>query len=209
MTDELMREVDDDIRRERLQRLWVQYRTPFLLVVGLLVVGLIGLNFWTSHQRAQAGEAMLALDRATTLLQKGKADGAIAQLHALEPNSTRERHDLVLWWLGRAYDQAGQTDAAVKQWHALASHPQGSDLLWRDLACLRLLQDGATVPENCASDGASPLRAQRREAVAAQRWQQGDVNDARRMLQAVADDANAPSGQRSRAARLLAAMGEK
>ena len=58
MTDSLLREVDEDMRQERMRAMWRRYRVPLLSIVVLLVVVTAGMSLWRDHKSAQAGAAM-------------------------------------------------------------------------------------------------------------------------------------------------------
>ena len=84
MSDEsLFREVDEEVRAERFQKLWKQYGAYVAgaaIGVVLAVAGIKGWQYWQIQQAEAAGEQYLA---AVTLLNAGKkeeADEALANL---------------------------------------------------------------------------------------------------------------------------------
>ena len=54
--DSLIREVNEDLQRERLQKLWEQYNGVILVVAAAIVLGVGGFK-WMEHRRQSAAEA--------------------------------------------------------------------------------------------------------------------------------------------------------
>jgi len=204
--DALLREVDDDLRAERMQRLWQQYRQPFFIVVGLLVAFVAGTSIWEEQQAKKAGAALLKLDAGILLLQKDKPKAAADQFAMLAEESTGELHDVAQLWQARALASADQAEASLNLLKGIAEKPAGKDLVWRDMACLRLQAANVEAPKACASTEASPLRATRLEWQAALLWKDGKTDEAKKLLAVIADDKNATSEQRARAASLQRAL---
>lgn len=208
MSDELLREVEEDIRRERLEKLWKRYRAPVLTAVAVLVLGTAGASFWQDHQQKKAGEAMQQLAQGVQAFEKGDMKIAADQFGALAASHGGEVRDIARLWQGRAQQASDQNEAALKSWRALAEKPEATDLLWRDMACLRLMSaEVADLPAGCISAQASPLAGQRQEWQAARLWQEGKTEEARTLLTALSSDATASPQQRARASRLLSALG--
>src|SRR5262245_3538808 len=54
--DQLAREVDEELRREQLLKLWEQYGTYMIVVAALIIVGVGGIKYY-QHRNAVAAEA--------------------------------------------------------------------------------------------------------------------------------------------------------
>ncbi len=209
MNDEVMREIDQDVRREKMQRLWKQYRKPLIGVVILLVIITAGSSIYGDYKSKKAGEAMFALDSAIQKLQQGNAKQAATDFAALADDGNGELRDIARLWQARAQAMSDNAKGALATLNDVASKPAGSDLIWRDMACLRLLAANADAPKACASTSDSPLRAQRLEWRAALLWEQGKTEEASVLLRSIADDEATPDSQRERARRLLRALPAK
>lgn len=209
MHDQVLREIDEDLRNERLRKFWKQYRTPILIGVALLIAITAGSSIWQDYQSRRAGEAMVKLDAAIQQLQKGDASAAVGNFAKLGKESNGELRDMSLLWQARAEAQANQADAAVRTLSTLASKPAGKDLVWRDMACLRLMAANADTPKACAAPSNSPLKSQRLEWHAALLWQQGKQDEASVLLRTIVDDEATPPSQRERAKRLMRALPAK
>ena len=67
--DGLLREVEEELRRERLEKIWKQYGTYFIAAAGRDRSGVLGFKYWENHKdyhRAGSGaryeEAMLLVN---------------------------------------------------------------------------------------------------------------------------------------------------
>ncbi len=175
----------------------------------LLIAVTAGSSIWEDYQSKKAGEAMAKLDTAIQQLQKGDAADAAANFAKLAKESDGELHDMALLWQARAQAMANNADAAVQTLGELATKAKGKDLVWRDMACLRLMAANADAPAACASTANSPLKSQRHEWHAALLWQEGKQDEARVLLRTIMDDDAAPASQRERAKRLMRALPAK
>lgn len=204
--DTLLREVDEDVRRDKMQALWKQYRKPFFLAIGLLVAVTAGHSIWSDHQEKRAGESMLVLDRGIVAYEAGDYKKAAGVFTALAEKNSGELNDLARWWQARALTASEDAKQALAVLHGLADKPAGRDMLWRDLACLQLMGAGVDAPKPCSSTADSPLVTQRLEWQAANLWLAGDAKAARAILEPMASDQALSGAQRARAAQLNAAL---
>ncbi len=74
--DTLMREVQEELRRERMEQLWKQYGTYFLVAAIVLVIGVGAYQFNHSRQVAAARAAGAAFENADFLVEEKKVDEA-------------------------------------------------------------------------------------------------------------------------------------
>jgi hypothetical protein len=51
---DIFREVDEDLRRDRLEKIWKRYGAAFVGAVLLIVAGTAGFVAWRNHQQAEA-----------------------------------------------------------------------------------------------------------------------------------------------------------
>ena len=85
---DIFHEVDEEVRRERLQKLWERYGTYFIALAVLVVLGVgawRGYQWWQDKQAAAAGAKFEA---ALVLSQQGKhseAEAAFAEIAAKAP----------------------------------------------------------------------------------------------------------------------------
>ncbi len=211
----LFREVDDDLRQEKLFRLWKTYGTWVIAGCVALVVGVGAFEGWQAYDessRRQAGErfnAFLALAASDPVA----ADGAFRSLAEDGPQGYR-----LLAQLQRAalLAREGDIEATIAAYEHVSAMTE--DRLYGDLALVlaamvemrgeidageagRIL---ARLEPLTADD--RPWRYTARELVAHLALRAGDRAKARTMLAALAEDALAPPGLRQRAGEALAAL---
>src|SRR5262245_43760596 len=143
--DSLLREVDEELRRERLLKLWEQYGTYILAAAVLFVAGVGGYKYF-EHRRAQAAEAagarMAVAARNTAQNKTAEAQKALDDLVATGPSGYAVLARLRLAAAERA---AGKTAEAAAAYEAISA-ASGIDALLADYARLQaamLRLDGA------------------------------------------------------------------
>ena len=145
---DIFQEVDEEVRRERLQKLWDRYGYLLIALCVLIVAGVGGWRGYQYWQAKKAGESAVAYEQAVRLAEAGKhkdADAAFARIASGGSNGYR-----VLARLREAAELA-QTDrkAAVAAYDALAEDKNAGPVI-DDLAAVRagvLLVDSAPYPE--------------------------------------------------------------
>jgi hypothetical protein len=207
---DIFNEVDEEVRRERLQKLWERYSIYLIAIAVLIVVGIAawrGYEYWQAKKAAVAGTAF---ESALTLSESGKhaeAEAAFAKVAAEAPAGYR-----TLARLQAAAELSVDKPAdAVKAYDALAADSSLGPTL-QDLAALRaamLLVDKTPLAEltRRLSPLAAPDRTFRhsaRELLALSAWHNHDFTAARRYIDMIATDADAPPGARARAEVLSA-----
>jgi hypothetical protein len=214
---DIFREVDEEVRREQLKKVWERYGT-YIAVGCVLVIAAVGAwrgyEWWQTKRAAEAGAAF---EQAVTLAEAGKHQDAEAAFAKLASDGTAGYR--VLARLREAAELA-PTDrkAAVKAYDEIAADKSAGTVI-QDLASVRagfLLVDGASYDEMRArlepATGADRVfRHSARELLALSAWKQGDMAAARRWTEMIATDPQTPQGTRSRAellSELIAARGK-
>jgi len=204
--DSLLREVDDAVRHDRMLALWQRYRQPLFAAAIALVVATAGGSVWNGYQEKKAGESMQQFAIAQAQYDAGAyKDAADSFATTADIALKGELRDLAQLWEARALEAGGKKNAAVKRLEELATNPQGGDLVWRDLACLRLVGIDSSKTA-CLKDGASPLAGERDLVRAAVLWQDGKADEAAALLTKLANDPNANDSVRTRAQQYLSAV---
>lgn len=208
--DTLLREVDEALRADRVANLWQEYRGTLLAVIIAAVVFAAAFSIWQAYQKNQAEAAMAKFDAAITLFQNGERAKAETAFAGLAKAGSGEKRDLAQLWQARVLEAMGREKDAVPVLTQVAQSSAG-DLLWRDIACLRLMGLSADLPASCTAGDDSPLRPMRDEWRAGQLWKEGKVKEARALLAVIANSEGSEvnRGQRERAAALLAVMSEE
>jgi hypothetical protein len=209
---ELFDEVDEDVRRDQLKKLWDQY-SIYLVAGALLIIAAVG--GWRGYQYLEAkkaAEAGAAFDQAADLAEKNKpaeAEAAFTKLAAEAPSGYRTLARL------RAAAEAAKRDpqAAVKLYDEIAAD-RSVNVPEQDLARLRaagLLLETTTYDnmkqrlEPAAAPG-STYRHSARELLALSAWRANNVVETRRWLDLIANDGETPASLRSRTEALQALL---
>jgi hypothetical protein len=209
---ELFDEVDEDVRRDQLKKLWDQY-SIYIVAGALLIIASVG--GWRGYEYLEAkkaAEAGAAFDKAVELSEQNKhteAEAAFADLAAKAPSGYR-----VLARLRVAAEVASRDpQAAAKMFDDIAAD-RSVGAPEQDLARVRaaqLLLETSTYPnllqrlEAAAAPGAT-FRHTARELLALSAWRANDMTAARQWLDQIANDGETPPSLRSRAEALQALL---
>jgi hypothetical protein len=207
---DIFHEVDEEVRRERLQKLWDRYGI-YVIALAILIVAAIGgwrgYEYWEAKKAAAAGAAF---ESALNLSEQGKhaeAEVAFAKVAAEAPAGYRILARL------RAAAELAQTKPAdaVKAYDELAADTSLGPTL-QDLPAVRagmLMVDSAPLSDmqrrlDSVAESGRTYRHSARELLALSAWRNHDFSAARRYIDMIATDAETPSGARSRAETLSA-----
>ncbi|MDE2284936.1 MAG: tetratricopeptide repeat protein [Hyphomicrobiales bacterium] len=216
MTD-IFNEVDEEVRREQLKKLWERYGTLVIAACVLVVVAVGGWRGYEWWQTKKAAEAGAAFEQAASLAEAGRHQEAEAAFGKLASGGTAGYR--VLARLREAAEVAStDRSAAVKAYDQIASDGGGGQAI-RDLANLRagyLLVDGSSYADMLArlEPLTAPDRAFRysaRELLALSAWKTGDMSAARKWTDMIITDPQTPPAARSRAqvlSELITASGK-
>ena len=132
--DPLIREVDDDVRRDRMEALWKQYGLV-IMVALLAVVGLVGgVQFWHYAQEERAKEAALAYYQALEAKADDKEDAGDL-LANMAKRGGEGYGGLAAMQQAAMFEDNGQIAAAYDAYRAIADHAE-YDWSFRDLGLL-------------------------------------------------------------------------
>lgn len=217
-------EVQEELRAERARQLGLRYGGMLAGVALLVLVGLGGWQGWRWYEQRQASQAATSFLEAHRAAEAQGADlkavgNRFAALAAESPAGYRV---LSLLRAAALKAETGDRAAALAMWDQVASD-SAAPQLYRDLASLMWAlhgmdsQDPALLAarlEPLAQAGSqaggqmgSPWRASARELRALLAIRRGETAEAKRDLEALAADVNAPRGLRDRASRLAAGLG--
>ena len=210
---DIFREIDEELRRDNLHKLWSRYGRYVIAAAVLVLVVAGAIVAWRDHQlserRAQSTRyaSALALAREDKEADAVKIFGAIAQegggyavLASFEEAAL----------LAKSGDRKAAT--AIHDRIAATSELDSS---FRELAVLLSVMqslpesDPHSTIERLASITASgnSWRPTALELTAIARFSSGDRSGALDLYKSLADDPTAPSGLRARAAEMAAALG--
>lgn len=209
---EIFNEVDEELRREQLKKLWDRYS---FLIIGVAVLIVAAVGGWRGYQylqAKQAAEAGSAFEAAVALSEQNKhaeAEAAFAKIAADGAKAYRGLARL------RAAAEAVTRDPqdAAKLYDAIAADSSMS-VPEQDLARVRaagLLME--TAPYDAMRQrlepAAGPDRVYRhtvRELLSVAAWRANDAVAARQWLDMMGNDPLTPASMRSRAEALQALL---
>ena len=209
---ELFDEVDEEVRREQLKRLWDRY-SIYIIAAALLIIAAVG--GWRGYQYLEAkkaAEAGAAFDKAVELSEQNKhaeAEAAFTDLAAKAPSGYR-----MLARMRAAAEVATRDPQAAAKLYDDVAADRSVGATERDLAKVRaagLSLETASYPsmlqrlEPATAPGAT-FRHTARELLALSAWRAGDTAAARRWLDLIASDGETPPSLRSRAEALQALL---
>lgn len=201
---DIFREVNEEVRREQLKKLWDRYG---LFIVAAAVLVVVGVGAWRAYQwyeARKAAEAGAAYNAAAQLAQDGKPTEATAAFAQLATSGTPAYRTLAR--LREAEVMAARDSAAAVAIFDEVAANSGAPQLLRDLATVRasfVLVDKAPYAD--ISRRLEPLaqpngsfRHSARELLALSAWRSGDMAAARRWGETALSDPDAPAGLRAR-----------
>jgi hypothetical protein len=209
---ELFDEVDEEVRREQLKKLWDKY-SIFIVAGALLIIA--GVGGWRGYQyfeAKKAAEAGGAFDKAVELSEANKhaeAEAAFNELAARAPSGYR-----MLARLRAAAEVAGRDPKAAAKLYDDIAADRSVGAEQQDLARIRaagLLVDSAGYSEmlqrlESSTGPEATFRHTARELLALSAWRANDTAAARKWLDLIANDGETPPSLRSRAEALQALL---
>jgi hypothetical protein len=209
---ELFDEVDEEVRREQLKKLWERY-SIFIIAGAILIIAAVG--GWRGYQHfeaSKAAEAGAAFEAAADLSEQNKhaeAEAAFTKLAASAPYGYR-----VLARLRAAAEVAFRDPQAAAKLYDDIAADRSVGTPEQDLARIRaasLLLDTASYNNmlqrlESATAPDATYRHTARELLALSAWRANDAAAARQWLDMIANDGETPASLRSRAEALQALL---
>jgi hypothetical protein len=213
LSDEFIREVDEEVRQERAEQLWRRYGRYVLGAAVAIVVATAAGVFWQNYQQQQRAADSHAFIEAVTLAGQNEPQSALDRLNALAADGTPGYALLARLREAGVLAQTGDTEAAVIVYRRIADDGDVASL-YRDYARLMAVMlevdsidaDAAESQLAALLAGDNAWRFSARELVALADLRAGRNDKARELLKANAEDPEAPQGIRARAAQLLATL---
>lgn len=216
MTD-IFSEIDEDLRKDQLNKLWKRYGNVIIALALVLVAGVAGWRGYGAWQQAEAAKFGDRFVQAVQLGDSGKHDEAVAALEQLTREGIGAYPVLARLRAASELAAAGKTDDAVKGFDAVAGDNSTIDGI-RAIARIRaamLLVDQGPVSEvarriEALATGQGPFRHSARELLGLAALKAGDQPTAVRWFNEVVTDPAVPQDAKRRsslALDLLAADG--
>jgi hypothetical protein len=207
---DVFREVDEDLRREQLKKLWDRFGPYVIGLAVLIVLGVSGYKlweYWTLHQAQSTGDRFIA---AMDLADQGKNADALTALQGVAGDGTGSYPVLAQFRIASAKADSGDSTGAVADYDAIAARTDVSPDI-RNMARLRaalILVDTASTADinkqigDLAAVG-NPWHNSAREILALSAWRTGDYASAKDYFGQIDADQEAPQDMRDRAQVML------
>jgi hypothetical protein len=207
---DIFHEVDEEVRREQLKKLWERYGH---LVIALAILVIAGIAAWRAYgwwDAKKAAESGAAFEAASTLAEGGKHTEAEQAYAKIAADGTAGYRSLARM---REAAELAQSDpkTALRAYEQIAAD-SGAGSALGDLASLRagaILIDAGQFEE--ARSKLEPLTAKdrtfrhtAREFLVVAAWRAGDISLGKPWIDMIMTDLETPSATRSRVEMLVA-----
>jgi Uncharacterized protein conserved in bacteria len=210
--DNIFREVDEELRSDRMRRFWRQFG-PFVIGGAIAVVLVVAVNEgWTWWRNSNAAASSDRLYAAFDLAEGGDVDAARGALDDLVANGSGGYPTLARFRSAGLLAESGDTAGAAAAYDALATGESNPRL--REVALLlaaSLLVDTATPADiegrvgGIAVEG-NPLRNAAREVIGLSQYRAGNTEAAQAAFEAIVNDPMTQNNQRQRVSFYLAQL---
>lgn len=214
--DGFFREVDEELRSDRMRQAWQRYGRWVIAAAVLLVVAVAGQGIWNHYEtreRERAGDGFLAAIR---LLEDEKREEALVALRRIEAEGNDTYRTLARMRLASELAENDEPGEAVALYDQVAAD-EAADPEQRSIARIRaaiILVDTGTLEDvekrmtPLAGPG-DPYRHSAREYLGLAYYRAGDLQQAFNQFNAVVNDAEAPQGVQQRSNLMLDVIASK
>lgn len=212
-SDLLIKEVDEDLRREQYTKLWRAYGKYAIAGAFAIVLGVAGHQLWQGWRDKQFQKAAASFAAAEDLIGADKKSEAEAKLSEIAKGDQAGFAMAAAFRKAQMQSENGDAGGAAATFDAIAK--SDAPVLFRDLATLKgaLLALDTADPEALQkkiqplADAGNPWHCTATELLALLASRRGDKAGALSYYQKLADDAAAPQDIRARAVDMIAALG--
>jgi hypothetical protein len=210
---DIFKEVDEDLRRDNLEKLWKKYGFQMIGLAAAVVLGVAGVQGWRAYDLDQRGQLSDRYGAALESTLDGETAAGLDAMIDLSDASGKGYAGLAAFEEARLRVDSGDTGGAIEVWDRIAES-SGLGPGFKEAATLFSVlhqldgDDPAALRarlQPLATDG-HPFRSTARELLAVIALGEGDTGAARALYTEISDDREAPAGLRQRATQMLAAL---
>ena len=209
MSDDLFREVDEEVRQERYIKIWKRYGIYIIALVVTIILITVGIVVWRDLQRSALesnSEGLISAIAASS----DRQNEALEQLKVLGDGASQGYRLLAQLREGAILSKMGDIAGAVKIYDNIALD-NSQDKIYRDLASVLAVSHGMSkmslgeVEDRMTTiiGETNPWRYSARELVATAIMVSGNKKRAIKEFKPLVEDTKAPAGVRARAAEML------
>lgn len=207
---DIFSEVDEDLRREKLEKLWKKTAPLIFGGVVLFIGAMAGRLWWVDYQMHQRTSESEQYQAAVASLEAGRQEAALQELENLKANAEHGYDLLSALQAASVMVSSGRVDEGLAAYDAIAAN-SGYEKRYRDYAALMaamVVLDQARYGE--ARDRLAPLIDEggfwsfsARELSGLMALETGDWETANEIFTDLNIDQNAPQELRARAGEFL------
>ena len=209
-----LREVDDDLRRDRMEQFMKRYGAWLVAAVVVFLIAVAGYLYWQKKQQQKASAQSEELMAIYSDIGAGKTDAAKKKLQPLENASSDLVRSLALLTEAAIALDANDRDTALAKYKTISADNDLPDP-YRDLALVRAtsLEFDKLKPEEVISrmepltKPGNPWFGSAGELTAMAYIKQGHNDQAGRLFAAIAADKQVPETMRNRAVQIAGTLG--
>lgn len=208
--DSFIREVDEELRSDRMKTIWKRFGKLIIAIAVLIVVGTAadrGYQYWQETQASNSGDAFLA---ALNLAREGETEQALEALRALEADGYGSYAVLARLRAATVLADAGDYQAAISDFSTIGND-NSVPVAIRDAARIRagyLLVDHGSYEDvanqvESLSGADNAMRHSAREALGLAAWKAGEAARANEWFSLIAGDNGVPASLMQRSQIML------
>lgn len=213
-SEEFIREVDEDLRRDQMKKLWLRYGSVLIALAVLAVAGTAGKVAWDHWRQQERAAEALRFVAADDALEAARDKEAADQFAALAAEGKTGFVALARLKEAEAKLALKDQPGAITALDDLSATANDGPIL-RELGVLlaaeRQLETADPAELTRAleplASGDAPWRNQARELLALLAIRTGDLAKARQILEELSKEVGVPPSQQRRADELLQAIG--
>lgn len=214
--DSFLREVDEEIRRDQLRKLWDRFGTFIVAGVVLLFVAVGAYQWNTARQAELERKAGASFEAASHLAAENKPEEAMRAFVAISKDGPPGYRALASLRIAAGHAKAGRTAEALAAYETLSSDTSIDEIM-RDFATLqaavlRLDQSDWTEMKNRLTplvDVTRPWHVQAREVLGLAALKAGQAEEATKLFEQILGDRAATTGLSRRAQEMLAVLTDR
>jgi hypothetical protein len=209
---DIFREIDEELRRDNLLKLWSRYGRYVIAVAVLAVVVAGGIVAWRDHQLSERRAQSARYAAALSLARQGKEAEAAKVFEAIAQEGGGYAI-LAAFEEAELLAKSGDRKTAVATYDRIAASGEFPSSFRNVAVLLSVMQDAAEADPSSTIERLAPLTAPGNpwrptalELTAVAKLKSGDKSGASELYKSLADDLAAPQSLRARAAEMAAAL---
>lgn len=214
ITETFVREVDENLRRDRLRDIGKKYAGWLIAAVILFLGASGGWIYWQDYRARQSEQAVDQLAQIYTALGKGQVQNAPARLDVLAKDRSKAVRASAMFGRAAVAIQQDNTQLAIAKYREIAADSSLPDA-FRDLALIRqtALEFDALKPEQVIArleplaKADNPWFGSAGEMTALALIKQGKTAQAGQLLAAITRNDQVPEQIRARSIQMASSLG--